>query len=101
MKNLSEFTKDNLNEGLFDAFKVRKQFTELQGKLQDMIDVELEKNPKKYRSGKQLMDVFKSDAQDLYDKVIIMKDEAMSFNDWWDNYSKANANFYDSTIFNM
>lgn len=101
MKNLNEFAKDKLNEGLFDTFKVRKQFTELQGKLQDMIDTELEKNPKKYRSGKQLMDAFKRDAIDLYDKVITLKDEAMSFSDWWDNYSKANANFYDSTIFNM
>lgn len=45
------------------------------------------------------MDSMQSEAKSLYDRIITMKDEAMSFNDWWKNYSKANANFYDATIF--
>ena len=104
MKTLTQKIQENTqptNEGLFDVFKVRKQFTELQGALQDMIDQELESNPKRYRSGKQLMDSMKQEASKLYDSIITMKDEAMSFSDWWDNYSKANARFYDATIFSM
>lgn len=97
-KQLQENTQQT-NEGLFDVFKVRKQFTELQGALQDVIDQELEKNPKRYRSGKQLMDSMQSEAKSLYNRIITMKDEAMSFDEWWKNYSKANANFYDATIF--
>jgi hypothetical protein len=102
MKTLTQKIQENAqqtNEGLFDVFKVRKQFTELQGVLQDVIDQELETNPKKYRSGKQLMDSMHSEAKSLYNRIITMKDEAMSFNDWWKNYSNANANFYDATIF--
>ena len=102
MKTLKEQIRENTqqtNEGFLDVFKVRKQFTELQGALQDVIDQELEKNPKRYRSGKQLMDSMRSDAQSLYNRIITMKDEAMSFDEWWNNYSKANANFYDATIF--
>ena len=104
MKTLTQQLQENTqetNEGLFDVFKVRKQFTELQGALQDVIDQELETNPKRYRSGKQLMDSMHSEAKSLYNRIITMKDEAMSFDDWWKNYSKANANFYDNTIFNM
>ena len=50
MKTLTQQLQENTqqtNEGLLDVFKVRKQFTELQGALQDVIDQELETNPKR------------------------------------------------------
>lgn len=97
MKELKEY----LNEDLLDAIKLRKQITELQGRVEQEYEAELENNPNKYRSGKQLLNAVYSKAQELYDEIVTLKDQAISFNDWWKQYEKANSHFLDMTIFNI
>lgn len=104
MKTLLQQLKESqkqTNEGLLDVFKVRKQITKLQGLVQDKIDKELEENPKKYRDGRSVLEAVKSFAKEAYDKTIENKEEAISFDDWWPNYAKANINMLNATVFNV
>lgn len=101
MKSLVDFINEGLFSGITDAFAVRKQITELQGRVEEEYEKELEANPKRYRNGKQLLDSVKSKAYSLYNEIVTLKDKAISFNEWWRNYEKANARFLDMTIFNI
>ncbi len=105
MKTLQEQLNENLNntdvqEGIFDVFKMRKQFTQLQGAVTDEFEKLIEENPKRYRNGKQVMDAVSNDAYKLYKQFITM-DGAMSYNQWWKEFSEANARFLDMTTFKM
>lgn len=74
MKSLSQY----LNEGLFDAFKIMKQFTMLQA------DVTA-----KYESGEIKNEhALENYAHSVF-KNYITNDKAMSFRDWWPDFWKA------------
>jgi hypothetical protein len=101
-QQINESIENNttVEEGIFDVFKMRKQFTQLQGAVMDMVEEIIENNPKKYRDGNQVMNAVWQDARKLYDKFITM-DGAMTFNQWWKEFSGANARFLDMTTFKM
>lgn len=92
--------KQSIQEGLFDVFKSMKQFTKLQGVVVDEYEKLISKNPKRYYSGKQVMDQVRKFAMDKYDEIITAND-AMSFNQWWPEFSEAHANLLDRTVFNQ
>lgn len=89
----------NIEEGLFDGFKIRKQIVELQGAVADLYEEIIEKNPKRFRSGNDVMTHVYSDAKKLYDKLVTMEG-AISFRDWWKEFSTAHARMLDNTVFN-
>lgn len=97
--DLKDYINEALNEGLFDGFKIRKQIVELQGAVADLYEEMLEKNPNKFRSGREVMMFVKNDASQLYDKIITI-DGAISFNDWWKEFSAAHSNMLDRFVFN-
>ena len=45
----------SLKEGLLDVLKARKQITQLQGAVADEYERLIEQNPKRYRSGRQVL----------------------------------------------
>lgn len=95
MKDLSEF----INEGLFDAFKSMKQFTQLQGAVVDEYEAMINDNPKRYHNGKQVLNLVRSFAMKKYDEIINVEG-AMSFNQWWADFSEAHSKLLDRTVFN-
>lgn len=88
----------SLKEGLLDAFKARKQITQVQGLVADEYEKLIDENPKKYRSGKQVLDSVFNFAKKAYDDTVTVED-ALSFNQWWNEFSKAHANMLDRTVF--
>jgi hypothetical protein len=101
-QQLNETIENNttVEEGIFDVFKMRKQFTQLQGAVTDEFEKLIEENPKKYRRGEDVMRAVEHDARKMYDEYITM-DGAMTFNQWWKEFSGANARFLDMTTFKM
>lgn len=97
--DLKDYINEALNEGMFDGFKIRRQIVELQGAVADLYEEILEKNPNKFRSGREVMMFVKNDASKLYDKIITI-DGAISFNDWWKEFSTAHSNVLDRLVFN-
>ena len=95
MKDIKEF----MNEGLLDVFKSMKQFTQLQGAVVDEYEAMISDNPRRFRSGKQVLDLVRNFAIKKYDEIITV-DDAMSFNQWWTDFSKAHSNLLDKTVFN-
>ena len=95
MKDIKEF----IDEGLFDVFKSMKQFTKLQGAVVDEYEALIDKNPKRYRYGKQVLNMVYDFAKKKYDEIITV-DGAMSFNQWWTDFSEAHSRLLDRTIFN-
>lgn len=96
MKSLTQ----SIQEGLFDIFKSMKQFTKLQGEVVDEYEKLINDNPKRYYSGKSVMDHVRKFAMDKYDEIITV-DDAMTFNQWWSEFSKAQTNMLDRTVFNQ
>lgn len=99
MIDLKDYISESLNEGMFDGFKIKRQIVELQGAVADLYEELLEKNPDKFRSGREVMMYIKHDASKLYDKMITI-DGAISFNDWWGEFSRAHSNMLDRFVFN-
>ena len=101
-EQLNESIENNatVEEGIFDGFKLRKQFAQLQGAVTDEFEKLIEENPKKYRKGEDVMRAVEYDAQKMYDEYITM-DGAISFREWWGQFSKANAHFLNMTTFKM
>jgi hypothetical protein len=97
--DLKDYINEALNEGMFDGFKIRRQIVELQGAVADLYEEMLEKNPNKFRSGREVMMFVKNDASQLYDKII-KTEGAISFNDWWKEFSAAHSNMLDRFVFN-
>ena len=95
MKDIKEF----INEGLFDVFKSMKQFTQLQGAVVDEYESMISDNPRRFRSGKQVLDSVRNFAIKKYDEIINVKG-AMSFNQWWTDFSEAHSRLLDKTVFN-
>lgn len=76
MKNLAEF----INEGIFDFFKIQKQFTELQAD----VTAKYEETKSEYE--------LKKYAEEVFPKYITNK-KAISFRDWWPDFYKALTRF--------
>lgn len=96
MKHLT----DTINEGLIDGFKIRKMITQAQHDVIELVDELIEKNPKKYRNGQQVMDAVKLEAFDIYKKTVNHPD-AISVDEWWKKFAKANAHVLDMTTFSI
>lgn len=91
--------EDLINEGMFDAFKSMKQFTKLQGVVVDEYEALIDKNPKHFHDGKQVLDAVYQFAMKKYDEIITVND-AMSFKQWWSDFSEAHSRLLDKTVFN-
>ena len=86
-----------VNEGLIGAIKARKQIVNLQGVVADAIDKLIEDNPKKYNSGKDVMDAIAKFAKEKYEEMVTEED-AISYDEWWKSYSEANTALYDKIL---
>lgn len=100
-QQLNESLENNeINEGLFDGFKLRKQFTQLQGAVTDEFEKLIEENPKKYRSGEDVMRAVEHEASKLYKEYITMEG-GLTFNQWWKQFSQSNVHFLNMTTFKI
>lgn len=86
-----------VNEGLIGAIKARKQIVNLQGTIADAIDKLIEDNPKKYNSGQDVMNAIAKFAKEKYEEMVTEED-AISYDEWWKSYSKANIALYDRIL---
>ena len=101
IKTFDEFNQtERLDEGIFDTFKIRKQFNTLQGLVVDEYERLLDENPKKFNNGESVMSAVEQFAHKAY-KKIITAENALSFSQWWEQFKKANANMLDNTIFKI
>jgi hypothetical protein len=106
IKSFEEFKNDNsvksevetVDEGLINAIKARKEIIQLQCAVCDEYEKMLEKNPEKFNSGKDVLKAVEKFAQDAY-KKIVKNEDALSFEDWWENFAYSNANMLNKTVF--
>ena len=100
IKSFEQFSSElnHVDEGLFDAFKARKEIIQLQGIVSDEYAKLLNDSPKKYTNGESVLKDIKSFAQDAYNKIVKSED-ALSFEDWWESFEKSNAYMLDKTVF--
>lgn len=94
IKKFDEF----VNEGLFGAFKARNQIVKLQGAVVDEYEKMIENDPKKFKSASDLLKAVEGFAQQTYKKIVTSED-AMSFNQWWEDFVKAQLYMLDKTVF--
>ena len=102
IKSFEQFSSElnHIDEGLFDAFKVRKEIVKLQGIVTDEYEKLLQEDPKKYKDGKSVLKAVENFAQEAY-KKIVKSEDAISFEDWWKPFSKSNAYMLDNIIFSV
>lgn len=110
IKSFEEFKNDNsvnsvksvevekVDEGLINAIKARKEIIQLQCAVCDEYEKMLEKNPEKFKSGKDVLKAVEQFAKDAY-KKIVKNEEALSFEDWWESFAYSNANMLNKTVF--
>ena len=100
IKSFEQFSSElnHIDEGLFDAFKARKEIVKLQGVVTDEYERLLQEDPKKYKDGKSVLKDVKKFAQDAYNKIV-KSEEALSFEDWWESFEKSNVYMLDRTVF--
>ena len=100
IKSFEQFSSElnHIDEGLFDAFKARKEIVKLQGVVTDEYEKLLQEDPKKYKDGKSVLKAVKDFALDAYDKIV-KSEEALSFEDWWESFAKSNVYMLDRTVF--
>lgn len=100
IKTFDEFNNSNtIEEGLLDKLKARKQILEVQGIVADEYEKLIQDEPKRFNSGKSVMQAIKSFALDTYKKVVTAEG-ALTFSQWWEEFAKANEYMLDRTIFN-
>ena len=100
IKTFDEFNNSStIEEGLFDKLKARKQILEVQGLVADAYEKLIQDEPKRFNSGKSVMQAIKSFAMDTYKKVVTAEG-ALTFSQWWEEFAKANEYMLDRTIFN-
>ena len=100
IKTFEEFNNSNtIEEGLLDKLKARKQILEVQGLVADAYEKLIQDEPKRFNSGKSVMQAIKSFALDTYKKVVTAEG-ALTFSQWWEEFAKANEYMLDRTIFN-
>ena len=108
IKTFEEFKNDNnsvksvevetVDEGLINAIKARKEIIQLQCAVCDEYEKLLQEDPKKFKSGKDVLKAVAQFAQDAY-KKIVKNEEALSFEDWWESFAYSNANMLNKTVF--
>lgn len=99
IKSFEEFKNTNaLDEGLFDMFKIRKQITKLQSVVVDEYEKMLSENPNKFKDAESVVLSIESFAYNAYKKIVTAED-ALPFDQWWENFKKAHTYLLDSTIF--
>ena len=100
IKTFDEFNNSStIEEGLFDKLKARKQILEVQGLVADAYEKLVQDEPKRFNSGKAVMQAIKSFALDTYKKVVTAEG-ALTFSQWWEEFAKANEYMLDKTVFN-
>lgn len=102
IKTFEQFKNENkpMNEGLIDMLKARKEILKLQGVVCDEYEKLLQEDPKKYKDGKSVLKAVEKFAQEAY-KKIVKSEEALSFEDWWENFEKSNSYMLDNTVFGI
>ena len=100
IKSFEQFSSElnHIDEGIFDAFKARKEIVKLQGVVTDEYERLLQEDPKKYKDAKSVLKDVKKFAQDAYNKIV-KSEEALSFEDWWESFEKSNVYMLDRTVF--
>ena len=100
IKTFDEFNNSStIEEGLFDKLKARKQIIEVQGLVADAYEKLVQDEPKRFNSGKAVMQAIKSFALDTYKKVVTAEG-ALTFSQWWEEFAKAHEYMLDKTVFN-
>ena len=100
IKTFDEFNNSStIEEGLFDKLKARKQIIEVQGLVADAYEKLVQDEPKRFNSGKSVMQAIKSFALDTYKKVVTAEG-ALTFSQWWEEVAKAHEYMLDKTVFN-
>lgn len=100
IKTFDEFNNSStIEEGLFDKLKARKQILEVQGLVADAYEKLVQDEPKRFNSGKSVMQAIKSFAMDTYKKVVTAEG-ALTFSQWWEEFAKAHEYMLDKTVFN-
>ena len=100
IKTFDQFTQQpTIEEGLFDAIKGRKQIIEVQGLVADAYEKLIEENPKKFNSGKAVLTAVADFARETYKKTVTAEN-ALTFAQWWEEFSKAHIYMLDKTVFN-
>ena len=100
IKIFDEFNNSStIEEGLFDKLKARKQILEVQGIVADAYEKLIQDEPKRFNSGKSVMQAIKSFAMDTYKKVVTAEG-ALTFSQWWEEFAKAHEYMLDKTVFN-
>jgi hypothetical protein len=100
IKTFDEFNNSStIEEGLFDKLKARKQILEVQGLVADAYEKLIQDEPKRFNSGKSVMQAIKSFAMDTYKKVVTAEG-ALTFSQWWEEFAKAHEYMLDKTVFN-
>lgn len=100
IKTFDEFNNSStIEEGLFDKLKARKQILEVQGIVADAYEKLVQDEPKRFNSGKAVMQAIKSFALDTYKKVVTAEG-ALAFSQWWEEFAKAHEYMLDRTVFN-
>jgi hypothetical protein len=100
IKTFDEFNNSiTIEEGLFDKLKARKQIIEVQGLVADVYEKLIQDEPKRFNSGKSVMQAIKSFAMDTYKKVVTAEG-ALTFSQWWEEFAKAHEYMLDRTVFN-
>ena len=102
IKSFEQFSSElnHIDEGLFDAFKARKEIVKLQGIVTDEYEKLLQEDPKKYKDGKSVLKAVEKFAQEAY-KKIVKSEDALSFEDWWEKFEKSNSYMLDNTVFGI
>lgn len=102
IKSFEQFSSElnHIDEGLFDAFKARKEIVKLQGVVTDEYEKLLQEDPKKYQDGKSVLKAVEKFAQEAY-KKIVKSEDALSFEDWWEKFEKSNSYMLDNTVFGI
>lgn len=100
IKTFDEFNNSStIEEGLFDKLKARKQILEVQGIVADAYEKLIQDEPKKFNSGKSVLQAVKSFAQETYKKVVTAEG-SLTFSQWWEEFAKAHEYMLDKTVFN-
>ena len=100
IKTFDEFNNSStIEEGLLDKLKARKQILEVQGLVADAYEKLIQDEPKRFNSGKSVMQAIKSFALDTYKKVVTAEG-ALTFSQWWEEFAKAHEYMLDKTVFN-
>lgn len=99
IKTFDEFNNSSpVEEGLFGAFRARKQILEVQSQVVEAYEKLIEKDPKRFNSGKSVLKAVERFAYDLYKKTVT-EETALTFTQWWEEFEKAHTYMLDKTIF--